>query len=150
MKTKLLNDDREKTYAIIYDKGDEFIGGLKGFAEEQALTSARFTAIGAFKDVVLQYFQRDKKEYKDIPVQEQVEVLTLAGDVALTPEGKPEVHAHVVLGKSDGTAIGGHIKQAHVWPTLELILTEYPDYLQKRSDPETGLTLIDLGAEKAT
>ncbi|MDX1665025.1 MAG: PPC domain-containing DNA-binding protein [Candidatus Promineifilaceae bacterium] len=148
MQTKLLNDDQEKTYAVIYDKGDEFIAELKRFAEKQGLSSARFTAVGAFSDIILQYFQRDKKEYKDIPVEEQVEVLTLTGDIALTPEGKPEVHAHVVLGKSDGTAIGGHIKQAHVWPTLELVLTEYPDYLQKRTDPETGLTLIDLDAHQ--
>ena len=149
MQAKLLNDDQERTYAVIYDRGDEFIAELKRFAEEEGLNSARFTAVGAFRDIVLQYFQQHKKEYKDIPVEEQVEVLTLTGDIALKPDGKPEVHAHVVLGKSDGTAIGGHVKQAHVWPTLELILTEYPSYLQKRSDPETGLTLIDLNAAKA-
>jgi predicted DNA-binding protein with PD1-like motif len=150
MQTKLLKDGKERVWAIIYDQGDAFISNLKRFAQENNLDSCNFTAIGAFREITLRYFQRDKKEYKDIPVNEQVEVLSLVGDIALKPNGEPEVHAHVVLGKSDATAIGGHIKEAYVWPTLELILTEYPDYLQKRSDPDTELTLIDLEAAKAT
>ena len=150
MQTKLLKDGQEKVWAVIYDQDDAFISSLRQFAKDNNLDSCRFTAIGAFRRVTLQYFQRDRKEYKDIPVEEQVEVLSLVGDIALTPDGEPEVHAHVVLGKSDGSAIGGHIKEATVWPTLELVLEEYPDYLQKRSDPETGLTLIDPAASKAS
>lgn len=149
MQTKLLKDGQEKVWAVIYDKGDAFIANLKAFAREKGLDSCRFTAVGAFQEVTIQYFQPDKMEYKDIPVDEQVEVLSLMGDIALTPVGEPEVHAHVVLGKSDGSAIGGHIKEGIVWPTVELVLEEYPDYLQKRSDPETGLTLIDLEASRS-
>jgi uncharacterized protein len=53
------------------------------------------------------------------------------------------VHAHVVLGRSDGTALGGHLLEVHVWPTLEVVLDESPAHLRKRSDPETGPALID-------
>jgi len=49
-----------------------------------------------------------------------------------------------VVGKPDGAAHGGHLLEAHVRPTLELILTESPRHLQKRHDPESGLALIDL------
>jgi len=80
-------------------------------------------------------------------VREQVEVLTLAGDIALE-KGDPKVHAHVVVGKADGSAHGGHVLSARVWPTLELVLTESPRALAKRSDPETGLALIDIGARR--
>ena len=148
MQWKLLNDDQEKVYAAIFDKGDEFIASLKQFARDKGLTGSYFTGVGAFRSIVLGYFMPDAKEYKEIPVEEQVEVLSLVGDIALTPDGEPEVHAHVVLGKSDATAIGGHILNAHVWPTLELVVTESPDYLQKRHDSETGLALIDPGASK--
>jgi predicted DNA-binding protein with PD1-like motif len=71
-----------------------------------------------------------------------VEVLSLVGDIALDSQ-QPRVHAHVVVGKADGTAHGGHLLEAHVWPTLEVVLTKTPDTLRKRFDPETGLTLID-------
>jgi predicted DNA-binding protein with PD1-like motif len=78
----------------------------------------------------------------EIDVREQVEVLSLLGDVAVEA-GEPRVHAHVVLGRSDGSAVGGHLLEAHVWPTLEVVLDEAPAHLRKRSDTETGLALID-------
>lgn len=145
MKAKLLHDDGERTFALVFAKGDEVIEGLEAFAREHGITAARFTAIGAVSDATIGYFDREEKEYAQIAVREQVEVLSLLGDVAVA-DGDPKVHAHVVLGRRDGTALGGHLLEAHVWPTLEVILDESPKHLRKRSDPETGLALIDLDA----
>ena len=145
MKSKLIDETGQKTFALIFDKGDEFIDQLTSFAKENDLKASHFTAIGAFRDVMLGYFDRDNKKYKEIPIVEQMEVLSLVGDIAL--KGNiPQVHAHVVLGKADGTAHGGHILEAHVWPTLEVILTESPKHLHRKIDPQTGLALIDIGA----
>ncbi|HEX4610501.1 MAG TPA: PPC domain-containing DNA-binding protein [Urbifossiella sp.] len=144
MKAKLLNDDREKTFSLVYETGDEVVAGLTGFAKEHKPRSAHFTAIGAFRDVVLAYFDWPTKTYQEIPVAEQVEVLSLAGDIAWKEDGEPVVHAHVVVGRSDGSTRGGHLKKAHVRPTLELVLVEYPKHLERRHDSETGLTLIRL------
>ena len=69
-----------------------------------------------------------------------MEVLSLAGDIALGEDGEPKVHAHVVVGK----AHGGHLLEAHVWPALEVVLVQPPHELRKRVDPETGLALISL------
>ena len=80
-----------------------------------------------------------------IPIHDQVEVLSLVGDIALK-DGQPTVHAHVVVGKADGTAYGGHLMEAHVRPTLEVILVESPNFLQRTMDPESGLALIDISA----
>ncbi len=144
MKDKLIYDHfGEKVYALIFDKGDEFIEGLTRFANEKGLGGSHLTAIGAFSDAVLGYFDRGTKEYQKIPVGEQTEVLSLVGDIAFE-EDNPKVHAHVVLGKSDGTAHGGHILQAHVWPTLEVIVSESPRHLQRFYDPESGLALIKV------
>ena len=140
MKSKQLD---ERTYALVFDKGDEVMSSLTEFAEQHRLTAAHFTAIGAFSDVTLGYFERDRKDYRRIPIGEQVEVLSLVGDVARKGE-EPEVHAHVVVGKSDGSAHGGHLLEAHVWPTLEVVLTESAAHLRKRVDEQTGLALIDV------
>jgi hypothetical protein len=78
-------------------------------------------------------------------VPEQVEVLSLNGDIALDG-AEPKVHAHTVLGRRDGSTVGGHLLEAHVRPTLEVILVESPGYLRKTCDRETGLALIDIGA----
>ena len=106
MKSRLLHADGQQTWAVIFETGDEVAEGLKRFAREHHLGASQFTAIGAFSDVTLGYFSVAKREYKRIPIREQVEVLSLVGDVALS-EGEPKVHAHVVLGKADATAHGG-------------------------------------------
>jgi predicted DNA-binding protein with PD1-like motif len=142
VKAKLLHDGPERVFALIYETGDEVIAGLKQFAKEHRPESAHFTAIGAFSDAVLAYFDWNTKQYKDIPVQEQVEVLMLAGDIAWKEDGEPVVHAHAVVGRSDGSTRGGHLKGAHVRPTLELVLEEYPRHLRRKHDPQTGLALI--------
>jgi uncharacterized protein len=141
MKSKLLSEGAERTFILVFAKGDEAISQLTDFAEAEGVSAAHFTGIGAFSDLTLGYFDRETKEYEEIPVNEQVEVLTLAGDIALE-EGKPKVHAHVVVGKRDGTAHGGHLLAAHVWPTLELVLSDSPALMRKRFDPETGLALV--------
>ena len=142
MRSKLLHDGAEKTFALIYETGDEVVAGLTRFAKEHRPRSAHFTAIGAFRDAVLAYFDWPTKAYEDIPVSEQVEVLMLAGDIAWKDGGEPVVHAHVVIGRSDGSTRGGHLKSAHVRPTLELVLVEYPKHLERKHDLESGLALI--------
>ena len=142
MRSKLLHDGAEKTFALIYETGDEVVTELKRFARENRPRSAHFTAIGAFRDAVLAYFDWPTKAYQDLPVTEQVEVLVLAGDIAWKAEGEPVVHAHVVVGRADGSTRGGHLKAAHVRPTLELVLVEYPRHLERKPDPESGLALI--------
>ena len=145
MKSKLLNENGEKTFALIFEKGDEVIGTLEQFAAEEQLLASHFTAIGALTDLVVGFFDPGKKEYKRIAIREQVEVLSLAGDVTIERD-RPKIHAHIVVGKSDGTAHGGHIMEAHVFPTLELILIESPKFLKRRFDADTGFALIDLDA----
>jgi predicted DNA-binding protein with PD1-like motif len=143
METKLLNKaDGRRTFAVIMKTGDEVLSSIKEFARDKNIAAAQITAIGALSDVTLLYFDWQKKEYQKIPVREQVEVASLIGDIALDPKGKPAVHIHLVVGKSDGSAMAGHLGEGHVRPTLEVIVTEAPAYLQKVHDMETGLALI--------
>jgi predicted DNA-binding protein with PD1-like motif len=144
MKFQKLGQSEQETFALIFDKGDEFIAALTEFAKSHKIGGSHFTAIGAFSDVTLGYFDRQRKKYKEIPIEDQVEVLSLVGDIALK-DGVPQIHAHVVVGMSEGTARGGHILAAHVWPTLEVVLSESPRHLCRKVDAETGLALIELG-----
>lgn len=135
----------QRTFALVFDTGDEAMAGLKQFAQEQQLSAAQFTAIGAFQRATLAYFDWETKQYQKIPIDEQVEVLSLAGDVSEESDGQPKVHAHVVVGRRDGSTRGGHLLEGYVRPTLEVILTESPAHLRRRHDPGSGLSLIALG-----
>lgn len=143
MRSKLLHESAgQRIYALVLETGDEAMGCLQGFAEKERISAAQITGIGAFSGATLNYFDWEQKKYLPIPVREQVEVASLVGDVALSPSGDPAIHVHVVLGRRDGTALAGHLAQAHVRPTLELIVSEPPTYLQKIHDPQSGLALI--------
>lgn len=145
MQAKQLHEENgQKTFALVFDTGDEFMEQLTGFAGENGLSAASLTALGAFSDVTLGYFDMEQKEYDRIPVEEQVEVLSLVGTIVPKEDGGPQVHAHVVVGRSDGTTRGGHLLEARVRPTLEVILTESPAHLVRKTDEKTGLPLIQL------
>lgn len=144
MKFKLLNDNGQKTFALILDTGDEVAACITNFAKEQKISAAQFTGIGAFSRATLGFFDTAEKAYKKIEVREQTEVLSLLGDLSLYKD-EPKLHAHVVLGKRDGTAHGGHLIEGIARPTLEVILTESPAYLKRKMNDETGIPLIDVG-----
>jgi predicted DNA-binding protein with PD1-like motif len=151
MRSKLLNEeDGRRTIAVVMDTGDEVLSTMKAVAVRENIRAAQVTAIGALSDVVLLYFDWQEKSYRKIPVREQVEVASMIGDIALDPKGQPAVHIHLVVGKSDGTAMAGHLGEAHVRPTLEVIVQEAPSYLQKTHDDASGLALIDIGERAHT
>jgi uncharacterized protein len=132
------------SYAVIFDRGDELAQGLKDFATGQNLADASFKAIGALAAVRLGWFNPETKKYQTcVDLKEQLELLSMIGDIA-QHEGRPIVHAHVVVGRSDGTAAGGHLLEAYVRPTCEVFLTESPVQLSQAFDPDSGLVLIKL------
>jgi predicted DNA-binding protein with PD1-like motif len=148
MKATLLNEHGGlRTFALVLAAGDEAMAAIGALAAEQKLHTTQFTAIGAFSGVTVAYFDWATKEYRNTTIDEQVEVLSLLGDIALDEKGAPKVHAHVVVSKSDATAHGGHLIEGHVRPTLEVVLTETPRHLHRRFDAESGLSLIDAGPE---
>jgi uncharacterized protein len=144
MKSKLIQDGNEKTFVIVFDAGEEVIAGLIRVAKEQRLAAAHFTAIGAFERVTLGFFDLARKDYNRIDIAEQVELLSLIGNIAQDTNGDAKVHAHVVVGKADGTAHGGHLLAARVRPTLEIVLIESSEHLRRSMRPEFGVALLDL------
>lgn len=138
-------ENRPRTFVLVFQTGDELASTLSRFATEQSLTGAGFKAVGGLSSVRLAWFNCESKKYEpSVTLNEQVELLSLIGSIALVEaEGKPVVHAHAVVGKRDGTAHGGHLMEAHVRPTCELFLTVSSAPLKKFPDRKSGLALID-------
>jgi hypothetical protein len=133
-------------YAVIFRDGDDPYAGLTQFAAQYHIHSAHFTAIGAFRDARLGFYDADRKMFRLIPIDTQVEVVSLIGDIAQL-DGKPAVHMHCVVSFPDGHTLGGHFLSAHVRPLLEVFVTADPVSLQKKPDAATGLTLMDPGTK---
>jgi hypothetical protein len=142
MKSKLLSDhDGARTFVLVFERGEQVMGPLLDFLRAESVSAARLSGIGALESVTVGYFDWESKEYEQHRLNGQVELLSLTGDVALR-DGAPQVHAHVVVGRRDTTTRGGHLIDATVRPTLELIVEDAPAHLRKQIDSETGLALI--------
>lgn len=144
MQTKLLHDTGGvRTFAVVFDAGGDPTAGLLAFAREHEISAARLSALGAFREATLAFFNVETNEYEEIPVEQQTEVLNLTGNLALSG-GQPKLHAHAVLGRRDGSTVGGHLLEATVRPTLEVMLVETPATLRREIDEATGLPLLNL------
>jgi predicted DNA-binding protein with PD1-like motif len=137
-----------KTRVVILDSGEEAFTALTKFANDAQLTAASLSAIGAFEQATVGWFDFEKKTYKKIEIREQCEVLSAIGDVAIGDDGLASLHVHVVLGLSDGATRGGHLLAGTVRPTLEVIFIDTPSHLRRKKRPDLGIALIDLEAAK--
>jgi hypothetical protein len=146
--TTIADDSGVETRIVILDSGEEAFAALTKFAGEAGIAAASLTAIGAFENATVGWFDFEKKTYKKIEIAEQCEVLSAIGDVAVGDDGEPSLHVHVVLGLSDGSTRGGHLLKGKVRPTLEVVLTDTPAQLRRKKRPDLGIALIDLDAKR--
>jgi predicted DNA-binding protein with PD1-like motif len=149
MRNKLVSDEpTSKVHVVILESGEEAFAALTRFANDAGISAASLTAIGAFEKAIVGWFDFTTKSYKKIAVDQQCEVLSAIGDVAVGDDGKASLHLHVVLGMSDGSTRGGHLLEGKVRPTLEVVLTETPSKLRRKKRPDLGIALIDIGASQ--
>jgi uncharacterized protein len=166
MRVKELATSPSRVFAIVMTKGDRVVEGLEAFARETGVDAAAITAVGAVCEATLGFFDPVARDYLRIAVPVQAEVVSFQGDITRADGGAPgevghanggrrgsardrTVHAHVVVSRSDGSTVGGHLLEATVNPTLEVIVTESPAHLRRRYDPDTGLALVDLDVDHA-
>jgi predicted DNA-binding protein with PD1-like motif len=139
MRSKLLQEDNGKrTFAVILQTADEAMRCLHAFAVKESIGGAQITAIGAFSSAKLAFFDWETKQYWPIAVEEQVEVASLVGDIAIGPDRQPSVHVHAVLGRRDGTALAGHLQEGHVRPTSRSSLRRHLLTFARRRTQKAG------------
>jgi uncharacterized protein len=130
-----------KTHMLVLRTGDDALKAIAEFARQKSINGGTFSAIGAFETSTIAYWNWETKEYEPIEVAEQVEVLTMTGNVAVAGNER-RLHAHVILGRRDGSTIGGHLMKAVVRPTLEVFMVDLGMRLARTRDEATGLWLL--------
>jgi hypothetical protein len=130
-----------RDHLLVLDPEDEFVASLTDFAKKNRIEGGSFSAIGAFQQATISYWNRETKEYENIEVAEQVEVLALSGSIARSSDDV-KIHAHAVLSRRNGSTIGGHLMRGVVFPTLEIFVVDYGTRLTRHKDEKTGLWLL--------
>jgi predicted DNA-binding protein with PD1-like motif len=148
--TAMLYTQIDDGYVIRFEDEESFPERFLEFLSHKNVTGGSFTAIGAMRRTRIAFFDIESKEYRDREIDEQVEVLALMGNVAIH-EGERIVHAHITLGRSDYSVLGGHLRHGIVRPTLELILVvnsegaaDDASALRRTVDRKFGLPSLDL------
>ncbi len=144
MEERRIKDGAERTYAVVFEEGEDPMAGLCALSNAKELTASRLVGTGGFARATLGFYDPDARAWLPIPVEEQVQVVSLTGTVALDG-GSPAVRVKCVLARRDGSLVGGHLLDAVVRPTLEVVLTEAPGELTLRPDPRSGLAVLSTG-----
>ncbi len=139
MKYKKIDD----TWVIVLKQGEEIVKQLKEFAEKENIKSGYFNAIGAVKQIELALYNLRQKSYHNRLIKESLEIASLMGNVTRKDNGVV-VHAHTVVSNDKMLTYGGHLKEAVVAPTCEIIFKEINAELVKQYDQMTGLNLLNL------
>lgn len=132
-----------RSYALVFDLDDDFLENFLRFCKRENIYAAFFHGIGGYRRSTLAYYDVEKKEYEPIEVDEQVEVVSLIGNVT-NFEGQPRIHAHCIVGHRDGHTTAGHLLHAIVRPTMEIVLQDGNVPMQRTQRPAVGIPLIDL------
>lgn len=131
-------------YVLRLEKGEEIIEKLEEFCGKEGISSGHFQGIGGLDRAEIAYYDMADREYHPRVLDKPpMELLSLLGNVSVA-ERKLKVHAHVVIGRTDFSVIGGHLNRGIVFPTCEIVFIPLEDGLERKMDKETGLALLDV------
>jgi predicted DNA-binding protein with PD1-like motif len=113
-----------KTYKISFKAGDDVMSGLYRFAAAHPMAQAQLSGVGGTSAAVLAWYDPQARAFKRIAVDEKCEISGVAGTITTDAKGQPNVHLHLVLTRSDGSSVSGHLISAAVNPILEVFVTD--------------------------
>ena len=131
------------TYIVRMDPGEEILTQLKVFAEQEGVKLASVTALGAVKDFTVGVFDTGAKVYKSNHFQGVYEIVSLVGTIN-TMNDAFYCHLHMCAADQEGHAFGGHLNEAVISATCELVVTCLPGRTDRVFSDEVGLNLISF------
>ena len=131
----------DSRYILRFDRGEELLAALAAWCGTNKIGAATLSGIGAAGEIVLAYYNLETKEYENHTITEDLEIISLLGNVALF-DARPLIHLHGSFGDKNLQIRGGHVRKLLVSATLELAVQTYAQSIQRRHDATTGLNLL--------
>lgn len=123
------------------DKGEEVVSSLKSICQKEDIKLASVSAIGAVNDITVGVFNPDTKQYKSNRFTGNFEIVSLSGTVT-TMKGIPYIHLHMSVGDGNGKVFGGHLNEAKISATCEMVITLIDGEVDREYSEEIGLNLF--------
>ncbi len=128
-------------WVVVLKKGERIVEALRDFVEKEGINSGYFNAIGAVSAVELGHYDLERGDYTTRKLETPLEIGSLMGNVTTTGEEKV-VHGHIVVGTEGMLLYGGHLREATVAATCEIVFREFKERVSRRYDSEIRLNLI--------
>lgn len=128
-------------YLVRLDKGEEIVSSLTDLVKKENIRLGRVSGIGAVNRAVIGLFELDKKEYHKKEFEGDFEVLSLSGNIS-EMDGQEYLHFHLTFGDKDFNVYGGHLNEAVISATGEVIIDVIDGTIDREYNEDLGLNLL--------
>lgn len=133
---------QDNFYTLNFQKGDEVMSGLADFLKENNIKAGHISGLGAASHLEIAYYNLETKEYERKQFTEDVEILSLNGNIGVKEGGELVVHMHGTFGRNDFSVFGGHIFEMVISGAGEIQIAAFFGEINRAYDEESGLTLM--------
>lgn len=123
------------------DRGEEILAQIKELALKENIKLAHVSALGATNDFTVGVYKVDEKKYYKNHFVGDFEIVSLTGTIN-TMNHEFYTHIHMSAGNDSGEVFGGHLNEAVVSATCEMVITIIDGEVERFLDDETGLNLF--------
>ena len=121
--------------------GGDLINSIEEFCKKALIQMATFSVIGAVSSATIGAYDQKQQVYVTFKEEAPLEIVSCIGNVSLK-DGKPFIHAHILLADEQGKTIGGHLFSETIIYAGEINLQELTGKPMERTyDNDTGLML---------
>lgn len=125
------------------DRGEEIVASLKTICQSEGVKLASVSAIGAVNNFTVGVFSPQNKTYKSNHFTGDFEIVSLLGTVT-TKDGQFYAHLHMSAGDGEGKVFGGHLNEAFVSATCEMVIDIADGAVGRAYSEEIGLNLFEF------
>ena len=134
---------RDSKYLVRINRGGSIIASLLDLAKKEKIVSGFFIGIGATDKTTLAHYSVENQKYSEKEYDFAFELTNLTGSIA-TLKGDLSVHAHATLADDQFKTYAGHLVEARVSGTCEVLVIPLGKEIKKKFDKQTGLNILDL------
>ena len=130
-------------FFVRLERGEEILSSLAALAEKEDIALGCVSGLGAVDRFTAGVFFPQEKVYRKNDFHGNFEITSLTGTITRM-DGKPYLHLHMSAGNEYGKVTGGHLNEAHVSATCEIVVRVVEGSVGRAFSDEIGLNLFEF------
>ena len=121
----------------------EILSELEKVCSQYNIKLGKISGIGAVNRATIGFFEPAIKKYHPTEINDDHEITSLSGNIT-SMNNEVYLHVHINLANSENNTFGGHLNEAFVSATCEVIIEEFEGEVSRFFDETGGLNLLDV------